>query len=74
MSLALRACQLTRFEKPVLVGTLAAAYAEAGNFDLAIQTAQKARDLALAAGNKAVADKNEGLLALYKTGKPFRRE
>ena len=72
VSLALRACLFTRFENPVLIGTLAAAYAEAGTFNLAIETAQKARDLARASGNKSVATRNEELLGLYKSGKPYR--
>ncbi len=46
--LAERACQLTEYKQPMMVGTLAAAYAEAGRFDEAVATAQKARGLALA--------------------------
>lgn len=48
--LAERACTLTDRQFPVLVGTLAAAYAEAGRFKEAIETAQQARALAQAAG------------------------
>jgi tetratricopeptide (TPR) repeat protein len=69
--LAERACDLTQHQEPLLVGTLAAAYAEAGRFPEAIATAQKARDLALAAGQQELADKNEQLLELYKAGKAY---
>ena len=39
--LAERACKLTDYKKPLLVGTLAAAYAEAGRFPEAVATARK---------------------------------
>jgi Flp pilus assembly protein TadD len=70
--LAERACQLSQHREPVLLGTLAAAYAEAGRFDDAVKTAEKARDLAATAGLKAVAEKNSALLELYRAGKPCR--
>jgi tetratricopeptide (TPR) repeat protein len=70
--LAERACELTHQGEPMLLGTLAAAYAEAGRFKEAAQTAQKARTLALSVGQKEVADKNGDLLALYRAGKPYR--
>ncbi len=69
--LAERACELSQHREPVLLGTLAAAYAEAGRFAEAIKTAEKARDLAAAAGLKDVAEKNTQLLALYRAGKPY---
>jgi Flp pilus assembly protein TadD len=70
--LAERACELTRQREPVLLGTLAAAYAEAGRFPDAAAAAEKARVLATAAGQKEVADKNSELLELYRVGKPYR--
>jgi hypothetical protein len=54
-----------------MIGTLAAAYAEAGRFDEAIATAQKARALAAASGEKALADKNQRLLELYQAHQPY---
>jgi protein O-mannosyl-transferase len=42
VELAERACQLTGYEQTYYIGTLAAAYAEAGRFDDAVATAQKA--------------------------------
>ena len=72
--LAEQACQLTQFNVPFLVGTLAAAYAEAGRFKEAVSTAEKARTLALAQGQKEIAAKNEQLLELYKTGRAYHQE
>jgi hypothetical protein len=56
----------------LLLGTLAAAYAEAGRFGEAVKTAVKARDLATVAGLKDVASKNSELLILYRAGKTYR--
>jgi tetratricopeptide (TPR) repeat protein len=70
--LAERACELSRRREPLLLGTLAAAYAEAGRFGDAVKTAENARDLATAAGLKDVARKNSQLLELYQAGKPYR--
>jgi tetratricopeptide (TPR) repeat protein len=71
VKLAERACKLNDYKTPVLVGTLAAAYAEAGRFGDAVTTAEKARELALAAGQKETADRNGELLELYRAGRPY---
>ena len=65
------ACRKTHYQQATMVGTLAAAYAEAGRFDDAVATAQKARDSALALGQKETADNNERLMELYKSGRAF---
>jgi Flp pilus assembly protein TadD len=70
VELAERACRLTNNERPFYLGTLAAAYAEAGRFNDAIATAEKARDLARKAGLEKVAERNEQLLELYRAGQP----
>jgi len=72
--LAERACQITSYEAPLLVGTLAAAYAEAGRFEEAVKSAQKAHDLALALDQKELAAKNQQLQLLYRAQKPHREE
>jgi Tfp pilus assembly protein PilF len=71
---ASEACRLTQDKYPMLLGTLAAAYAEAGNFDLAIGTAQQAHDLAVAQGNTNLVAKNNELLALFRTRMPYREK
>jgi tetratricopeptide (TPR) repeat protein len=72
--LAERACELTEFRNPSFLGTLAAAYAEAGRFEDAIRAAEKAIDLARIAGNQKLAEKNQQLLEMYRAGKPFHEE
>ncbi len=69
--LATRVCELTRHSKPLMIGTLAAAYAEAGRFDEAVAAAQEAHDLALAIGKKEIAEKNLEMLKLYRSHRPF---
>jgi tetratricopeptide (TPR) repeat protein len=69
--LAERACQLTEYKQPMLVGTLAAAYAEAGRFEDAVATAEKACALATRNGEQALLAKNRQLLELYRAGRPY---
>jgi len=71
VEMAERACKLTNNEQPFYLGTLAAAYAEAGRFSDAIQKAEMARDLAQKGGLALVAQRNEELLAYYRAGKAF---
>jgi len=72
VTLAEKACNLTEYKEPVLVGTLAAAYAEVGRFAEAITAAEKARALAEAAGAEGLAANNVTLIELYRAGKAFR--
>jgi hypothetical protein len=72
--LAERVCQQTQYKDAFLIGTLAAAYAEAGRFDDAVVTAQKACAVALAQGQTEIAASNEQLLELYKSGRAFHQE
>ncbi len=71
IQLAEHACDLTQYRQPVFIGTLAAAYAEAGRFSEAVATAEKAEQLATRAKLTAVAAKNRQLLELYRAGKPY---
>jgi len=66
-----QACELTHYGVTPLVGTLAAAYAEAGRFDDAIAAAQKACTLASAAGEQDLLKRNQELLALYRAHQPY---
>ncbi len=70
--LAEKACELTHHLQPALETTLAAAYAEAGRFREAVAAAEKARDQALAAGQKDVADKAAQVLSFAQSGRPYR--
>jgi Tfp pilus assembly protein PilF len=67
-----RACELTRFRRPIMMGTLAAAYAEAGRLQDAVAMGEKALALAGRLGQRELARKNEKLLKLYRAGQPYR--
>ena len=67
-----RAVSVTKAREPIFLGTLGAAYAEAGRFDDAIKAGEKARDLAKGRGMKELAERNEQLLQEYRAGKPHR--
>ena len=71
VGLAERANQLTSGENPVILATLAAAYAEAGRFPEAIETVQRALHLAEAQSNTALAGALQSQLKLYQAGLPF---
>ena len=71
--LAERACDLTQHQQALLVGTLAAAYAEAGRYADATKAADEARQLARAAGLDALAERNAQLRELYRAGKAFHQ-
>jgi spermidine synthase len=66
-----RACELTHYWEILPIGTLAATYAEAGRFDDAISMAQKACAMASKSGEQDLLEKNQQLLALYRTHLPY---
>lgn len=71
VALAEKANTLTGGSQPVVLGTLAMAYAEAGRFAEARQTAQAALNRP-ANGNPEVSSNLEAQLKLYEAGRPFR--
>ncbi len=72
VELAQRANQLTGGENPNILGTLAAAYAEAGRFSDAMTSVQKAVRLAQATGQLQLIEQLDSGLKLYEAGSPFR--
>jgi Flp pilus assembly protein TadD len=66
-----RACRLTMNKQTAYIGTLAAAYAEAGRFPEAVDTAKLAIDLQNANGETQYAAITSQLLQLYSAGRPF---
>jgi tetratricopeptide (TPR) repeat protein len=72
VTLAERASQLTDYKRPMFLGTLAAAYAEAGRFVEAVSTAEKAIALAQETNQPELVAKNRQLLDLYRSGKAYR--
>jgi tetratricopeptide (TPR) repeat protein len=72
IELAQKADQLAGGMNPIFIRTLAAAYAETGRFNDAIETAQRALQLARAQGDFALASKLEKDIDLYRTNSPLR--
>ncbi|HVM61484.1 MAG TPA: tetratricopeptide repeat protein [Verrucomicrobiae bacterium] len=68
VSLARHACELTGYQSPAFVDTLAQAYAATGQFEDAVAAAQKAVELARAAGQPGLAEKIEARLQFYRDG------
>jgi len=68
---ATKACELTNWKNARYVGTLAAAYAETGDFDSAVKWQKKAIDLLTEEEEELHADFEERL-KLYQSGKPYR--
>jgi tetratricopeptide (TPR) repeat protein len=66
-----RACELTDYKYPGMLDTLAAAYAAAGRFGEALETAEKALKLAEVADKKELAGQIQARLQLYKAGQPY---
>lgn len=68
VQLATKANELTGYQQPVFIATLAAAYAQDSRFSEAVTRAEKARALALKNGQKEVAEAIEQLLKLFSAG------
>ena len=72
VALAERAVALSGGRDPAFLDTLAAAYAEAGRFPEAAQTARRALDLANQQRDSQLAQALSGRIALYEARTPFR--
>jgi len=70
VKLAEWACKATAYKSPPLLDTLAAAYAEAGQFDQAVQTTLKAIEI-VRSNPKASTATLESRLELYKASMPY---
>lgn len=71
IELATKACEVTNYEMPHIISTLAAAYAETGDFENAIKWSKKCIEL----GTEKLPEQIEQLrdeLKHYEEGKPFR--
>lgn len=71
--LAQHAVELTSGREPEVLGTLAAAYAESGQFDQAVETEQRAAELANQQGNAALARSLNARLEMMKEKTPIRQ-
>jgi arylsulfatase A-like enzyme/Tfp pilus assembly protein PilF len=70
--LAEQACEMTRYKDPGTLDTLAAAYAESGRLDEAIETALRAVVLAEAAGDHSAATIIRQHVGLFRDGRAIR--
>jgi tetratricopeptide (TPR) repeat protein len=71
--LAEQAYALTDHNQPGMLDTLAAAYASAGRFADAVETAEEAKESALTSGQEKLADDIEKHLELYRQGRPYQK-
>jgi 4-amino-4-deoxy-L-arabinose transferase-like glycosyltransferase len=69
VQLATRAVELTDSREPLFMGTLAAAYAEAGDFSSAVEMAKTGYALAQLTGQTDKTTQNARLLKLFSAGK-----
>jgi tetratricopeptide (TPR) repeat protein len=72
VELAQRAVQVSGGRDPVILDTLAAAYAEVGRFPEAVQTARQALALATQQNAQPLAEGLKARIALYEAKTPFR--
>ena len=72
VALARRTVELSGGREPAFLDTLAAAYAEAGQFTDAVRTARQAADLAARQNKAALAESIRAKIPLYQAGTPFR--
>ncbi len=73
VELAQRANQLSGGQRPEMLDTLAAAYAEAEWFPEAVATARKALELARQQNNPALAEAVQERITKYEAGRPYRQ-
>jgi Tfp pilus assembly protein PilF len=74
VELAEHGCALTSSRAPFLLGTLAAAYAEAGRFGDAVLAGEQASARATELGDLALAARNRELVEVYRASKPYHEE
>jgi tetratricopeptide (TPR) repeat protein len=68
---AQRGCELTDYKNPMLLDTLAVAYAAAGRFDEAKATAEKALSIAKETGRENLAVEIQKRIKFYEAGQPY---
>ena len=71
IGLALRACELTNYHNPAMLGTLAASYAAAARFSEAVDTAREAIAIADSANQPQIKNIIQHHLTFYTQGKPY---
>ncbi len=69
--LARHACEITGYQSPICVRTLAVAYAEDSRFDEAVSASELACSLASSSGQPELFRQNQELLKLFRSHQPF---
>lgn len=69
---ARQACEAVKYKDPSLLDTLAAALAEAGQYDEAIKISKQ--QIELARGQQKTIDDAQARIELYRTSQPYREE
>ncbi|MBN1818523.1 MAG: fused MFS/spermidine synthase [Sedimentisphaerales bacterium] len=64
--LAEKGCRMTNYRDPLLLDTLAAAYAASGRYSEALSVAAQGLDIATAQGNNPLADRIRGRMKMYQ--------
>src|SRR2546423_540705 len=72
--LAEHACTLTKRANPLLLATLASAYAETGNFSQAINITKQSISKAQSSNNRDAIALDEKLLDSFQANKPIRQD
>jgi tetratricopeptide (TPR) repeat protein len=70
LEMGLKACELTEYKQSHIVSTLAAAYAETGDFDSAVKWSQKSVEM----GDEDIKEQLEQELKSYQQKKPWREK
>jgi tetratricopeptide (TPR) repeat protein len=73
VKLAQEACERTSWKQTVFVGTLSAAYAEAGEYEKAMETSRRACELASSLGETNLLARNQALLLKFQHHEPCRQ-
>ena len=73
LELGIEACELTEYKKPHILSTLAAAYAETGQFDKAIEWSEKAVELGKESHEPQL-EQLEAELESYRKKEPWREK
>ncbi|MEM8677753.1 MAG: tetratricopeptide repeat protein [Planctomycetota bacterium] len=72
LRVAKQACEVSEYKEAHILSTLAAAHAELGDFEQAVEWSNKA--IALESESKELREQLEGELEQYKAGKPWREK
>lgn len=70
VELATESCRITEYKKAYILSTLAAAHAEAGDFDKAIEWAEKAVELS----GESISEQVKAELESYRRNEPWRED